>query len=237
MEVSPTENTEPTTRSGFAAQTLGGNFETFVTLLTTQLQHQDPLDPMDSSEFTKQLVSYSQVEQAIQTNQNLEELIQTTSTAATAESFSALVSYLGKDVTMDTNVSGMQDGEAEWHYTLDSDAETVEIIIQDENGKEIYKTTGDKSIGAQNKGDHVFVWDGIDEYGNEAPEGSYAMSVTAKNDKRAAVNSTITVRGRVERAETELGFHSLIVNGAKLPLGSLINVTEPKVTEPAAENS
>ena len=58
-----------------AAQTLSADMDTFLTLLTTQLQYQDPLDPMDASEYTNQLVQYSNVEQAIQTNTKLDNLL------------------------------------------------------------------------------------------------------------------------------------------------------------------
>src|SRR5579884_3869002 len=84
-----------------AMQQLTGNFDTFLQLLTTQLQNQDPLSPMDSTQFTQQLVEFSQVEQQINTNNNLQNLIGLTE----ANAGSTAVSYLGKDVTI-TNGNG-----------------------------------------------------------------------------------------------------------------------------------
>src|SRR5271154_1591718 len=90
----PTTNTSSSTNNS-AMQQLSGNMNTFLTLLTTQLQHQDPLSPMDSTQFTQQLVEYSQVEQQINTNTNLTNLISLQQTNSGA----AAVGYLGKEVT------------------------------------------------------------------------------------------------------------------------------------------
>src|SRR4051812_45000764 len=79
-----------------AAKTLAGNFNTFLTLLTTQLQNQDPLNPMDSNQFTQQLVQFSHVEQQLNTNDNLKTLIDLTKNRGAADS----MSYLGKTVTV-----------------------------------------------------------------------------------------------------------------------------------------
>src|ERR1051326_9398368 len=78
-----------------AQKTLSSNFDTFLTLLTTQLKNQDPLQPMDSNQFTQQLVQFSQVEQQINSNKNLESLISLTKSQTTT----AAVSYLGKTLT------------------------------------------------------------------------------------------------------------------------------------------
>src|SRR5476649_2407617 len=85
-----------TAAASTAQKTLAGNFNTFLTLLTTQLQNQDPLSPMDSNQFTQQLVQFSQVEQQINTNDNLKSLI----TQGTNQTGAYAVSYLGKAVTI-----------------------------------------------------------------------------------------------------------------------------------------
>src|ERR1700744_3656694 len=102
MTVSATDPTAAAAAAGASSSTqsaaqsqLSGNFDTFLTLLTTQLQNQDPLSPMDSTQFTQQLVEYSQVEQQINTNTNLTSLISLQQAGAGAAS----VGYLGKNVT------------------------------------------------------------------------------------------------------------------------------------------
>src|SRR5580692_10651622 len=89
-------NSNGTTSSGDAMNQLSGNFDTFLTLLTTQLKNQDPTSPMDSNEFTQQLVEFSQVEQQIDTNTNLQTLI----TQGQSQSGAYATGYLGKSVSI-----------------------------------------------------------------------------------------------------------------------------------------
>src|SRR5689334_24284869 len=109
MTVTPASST-PTgaTNQPDAMKQLSGNFSTFLTLLTTQLKNQDPTSPMDSNQFTQQLVMYSQVEQQISTNDNLKTLIsQGTSNAAAMTS-----GYLGKKVSVLNGNASLSGGSA-----------------------------------------------------------------------------------------------------------------------------
>jgi len=116
---------------------LAQDFDQFLVLLTTQLQFQDPLDPLDSSQFTEQLVSFTQVEQSITTNKNLEALISQTQTAA----MSNAVGYLGTEVTIETDRSGLRDGVAKWEYGLQTNAEETTISILDSTGQGMPRKT------------------------------------------------------------------------------------------------
>jgi flagellar basal-body rod modification protein FlgD len=211
-----------------SAARLSDNFSTFLSLLTAQLQNQDPLSPMDSNQFTQQLVSYSQVEQAIQTNQNLESLI----SAQTAQSFSNMVGYLGKTVTMDTNATGLKDGSADWTYILGADAEKVTVVVNDSSGNPVFAKMleGD----ALKKGEHTFSWDGVSDSGKQMPDGGYSLSVTAKTGE-SSIDTTTLVKGKVESVETVAGQHWLVVKGIDIPLGTLKKVSENS-EEPASEN-
>src|SRR5690242_8555320 len=106
--------TDPTATQSAAAKTLAGNFDTFLTLLTTQLQNQDPLNPMDSNQFTQQLVEFSQVEQQINTNDNLKTLISLGQSRSAADA----VGYLGKAVTVSNGDAALANGTANWNYQL-----------------------------------------------------------------------------------------------------------------------
>src|SRR6202041_3271697 len=97
-----------------STQQIAGNFDTFLQLLTTQLQNQDPLSPMDTSQFTQQLVEYSQVEQQIDSNTNLQTLI----SQGTSQSAAYATSYLGKTVTVSGGEGSLTNGEAQWTYNL-----------------------------------------------------------------------------------------------------------------------
>jgi len=214
------------TGSAQAGAKLSQNFDTFLTLLTAQLQNQNPLDSMKADQFTQQLVSYSQVEQAIETNQNLETLI----AAQTAQGFSNTVGYLGKTVTLDSNVAGLQDGSASWHYILGSNADEVKIVIKDDSGEEVY--TEDLSGEDLEKGEHVFTWDGVSSDGTDMPDAAYSMTITAKAGD-SAVDTATLVEGKVDSVETVAGQHWLVIKGVDMPLGTLKKVSD----EPASENS
>src|ERR1700674_4361525 len=112
-----TAPTAAATASTQAHQTLSSNYDTFLKLLTAQLKNQDPLSPMDSNQFTQQLVMYSQVEQQISTNDNLSSLIALTKSAAGSNA----VSYLGRTALTQGGDTSLSDGSADWRYTMPSD--------------------------------------------------------------------------------------------------------------------
>ena len=132
MTVAPTgSSTTPgastDTGSNSGLQELSGNFDTFLTLLTTQLQNQDPLSPMDSNQFTQQLVEFSGVEQQINTNQNLQTLINLAQGRSSADA----VSYLGKSVTLSNGKGALINGAATWTYALNDAAKADTLTVSD----------------------------------------------------------------------------------------------------------
>src|SRR5580704_9288521 len=134
MTVTPTTgvNVAPTTSasatSGVPAFT--SNFNTFLTMLTTQLQHQDPLSPLDTSQFTQQLVSFSEVEQQINTNKNLQQLIQIQNT----NQASAATPLVGQTIEYSSATAPLASGQAGFSYTLPSAASSVNLSVKDANG-------------------------------------------------------------------------------------------------------
>lgn len=172
-----------------SSQQLSADMNTFLQLLTTQLQYQDPLDPMDTAEFTNQLVQYSSVEQAIQTNSKLDTLLQLNVSNLGAQA----VSYIGKTVQVLGDVMPLENGKAKAAYTLDKDVESVTITVKDMNGKVVYSETGDTGSGT-----HEFTWDGKDSSGNQLPDGAYQIVVGTKvASGETQANVTTTVFGRV----------------------------------------
>src|SRR5688572_11491577 len=109
---------------------LAENFDTFLSLLTTQLKNQDPLAPMDSTQFTQQLVQMTGVEQQLLTNDLLEKLVSNTGTGV-----STAVSLIGKEVRTDSELAALKGGKAEWDYTLDRAASDVKLEILDSKGR------------------------------------------------------------------------------------------------------
>lgn len=170
-------------------QSLSADMNTFLTLLTTQLKYQDPLDPMDTAEFTNQLVQYSSVEQAIQTNEKLDTLLSMNVANLGAQA----VSYIGKTVQVLGDVMPLEGGKAKAAYTLDKDVKAVTISVKDMNGQIVYSEQGKVTAGT-----HEFTWDGKDSNGNQLEDGAYQVAVSTKvADGETSANVTTTIFGKV----------------------------------------
>ena len=172
-----------------AANKLSADMNTFLTLLTTQLKYQDPLDPMDTAEFTNQLVQYSSVEQAIQTNSKLETLLSLNISNLGAQA----VSYIGKVAQVLGNVMPLEGGHAKATYTLDKNVESAVITVKDLNGKIVYSEQAKITAGT-----HEFEWDGKDADGPQLEDGAYKIEVTTKVGRgETAATVTTTIFGKV----------------------------------------
>jgi flagellar basal-body rod modification protein FlgD len=177
-----------TTSSGVVSQgTLSDNFDTFLTILTAQIQNQDPLEPLDSNQFTQQLVQFSGVEQQIRTNDQLESLLSATRSSMGA----SLAGYLGQTAEIDAAGAGFSGDPLSWRYELGADAAAVKLSVVDASGREIFAATGEKTAGA-----HDFEWDGRDKDGRTVGEGAYFLAVTAAdaNETKLAANVSVVAR-------------------------------------------
>lgn len=204
-------------QAGTAAKSLSENFDTFLQLLTAQLKNQDPLEPMDSSEFTQQLVQYSSVEQGIHTNKNLESLIALQGYGIMGNA----VSYIGREVTAETAEAALVDGQASWTYTLPVAANAVSLTVKDSSGKTIYAGTGPKTAG-----DNTVTWDGKTSSGADAPPGIYTLSVKALDANENELTTSIKAKGRVSSIETVDGEVMLTVGGVRIRLSDVMAVRE-----------
>lgn len=165
---------------------LSDNYDTFLVLLTAQLQNQDPLAPMDSTQFTQQLVQFSQVEQQIRTNEQLEGLVG----QYQAASAGAALSYLGRDAIIEDNATYLAGGEANWAYNMPSAASALEVNVRDSSGRIVYTSTTE----ARGAGEHLFTWDGTTNSGGTAADGVYSLTFTATNAAGATITPTVAVR-------------------------------------------
>jgi flagellar basal-body rod modification protein FlgD len=165
---------------------LAENFDTFLTLLTAQLQNQDPLSPMDSNQFTQQLVQFSQVEQQIKTNEQLETMME----QSRAASAGTALSYLGRTAILDSKVTALKEGSATWSYGLPDAAASLKIEVRNAKGVTVYSTTS----ADRGQGSHLFQWDGKNNQGELQPEGAYQIVVTARDNDDKAITPVITTR-------------------------------------------
>jgi flagellar basal-body rod modification protein FlgD len=188
---------------------LSANFDTFLTLLTTQLKNQDPLSPMDSNQFTQQLVQFSQVEQQINSNKNLESLISLTKSQGAANA----VSYLGKTITLTDGRAALQNGAAHWAYALPSDATSVKLVVTDSKGHAVYAGSGETASGL-----HAFNWDGTGNSGDALPPGVYKLSVTAQAADGTSLSSTVASQGVVSEVDLSGDEPMLMIGPLGVPL-------------------
>lgn len=182
-----------------AGTRIAADFNTFLTLLTAQLQNQDPLDPLDTDKFVSQLVEFSSVEQSIETNRNLEALIGLQSSAQTSNA----LALLGERVVFAGDRAVAANGEASWRYSVPDGASAVALTVIDADGQIVAR-----SAGAIAAGEHDFVWTGgqdgaVYRLGVAAVDRSGA-SLAAAARSVAAVTSVSDVNG-APRLTTALG--------------------------------
>ena len=203
---------------------LAGDFSRFLTLLTTQLQNQDPLNPMNSSEFTNQLVQFSQVEQAINTNQKLDNIVG----LQMANSLSSTLGYVGLDISYTASeFSHAHDQPESITYALDSAATSATATVTDDKGNFVYQTNVDTTSGK-----NTFNWDGKTAFGTTAPDGTYSIRIDALDSAGKPINATTVVSGTVKGIETQNGVPYLLVGERAVALANVINATQPPIQQP-----
>src|SRR5262245_38669793 len=186
-----TATSDTTSTTGVDKSTIAGNFQTFLTLLTTQLKNQNPLDPLDTNQFTQQLVQFAQVEQQLKQNDQLATLI---SIEKAAQSTTALA-FVGATVAVDGQTAALSSGQATWSFSAPKPA-TATITIRNATGQTAYSGTYTVNAGTQD-----FQWDGRDAKGVQWPDGNYTMSITAKDASGQAVSIPTEVVGVVDSVD------------------------------------
>ncbi|MEQ8434310.1 MAG: flagellar hook assembly protein FlgD [Oceanicaulis sp.] len=204
-----------------AGAALTENFDTFLTLLTEQLQNQDPLDPMDSQQFVQQLTQFSSVEQLINSNQSLETLL----ALQTANARMSATDYIGRDVTVSSSDAPLQNGAAEWTYALPRQAATNELMISDSAGR-VVATFQNQETG---QGAHTFTWNGKDQAGNQLPAGIYTMEVVAKDNDGQRLDAPVRVTGRATGVDMSGEDVVVEIGALRVPAGRVIGVRDAGV--------
>ncbi len=199
---------------------LAEDFQQFLTLLTTQLQNQDPLSPMDSTEFTNQLVQFAQVEQQINQNQKLDNLVslQLSSISSVALGYVGLdISYLSAEMNYDgTNPVDIT-------YALASEAVTSKLNVYDEEGVLVY--SGD---APKNTGTNTITWDGKKTNGQPAEAGTYTVKIDALDRENKPIENSTVVTGHVRGIETQNGVVYVLVGDRAVMISNIVNATKPE---------
>ena len=223
---SATSSTAATTASATSSSTasdlasgasnLSTSYQTFLTLLTTQLQNQDPSSPMDPNQFTTELVQMTGVQQQLLSNQLLQQLVN----ASPGSGVSSAVGLIGKQVTATSATANLSGGQASWTYNLPSAASSATVSVTNSTGQVVYTGTA-PSFAA---GADTFSWNGQSNSGVQLPDGTYTLSVAASDASGGAITPTLSVSGAASSVQSVNGTTMITVGSSQVPVSAITNV-------------
>jgi flagellar basal-body rod modification protein FlgD len=192
----------------------------FLQLLVTQLQNQDPLNPADATEFTAQLATFSSLEQL----QNINATLGDVSTSQTILTNSQAVDYIGKQIQAIGDRVYMRDGQADpIEFDVGGEAAGVYVKIYNQYGEYVQ----DLELGAMSAGQHSVQWDGLDQNGRTAPDGTYQYEVAGIDANGNSIAVTSFTTGTVSGVFYKNGIAYLVTADQEVPLGSVVQVLDP----------
>ena len=218
--VPSTSTTTPTSSVASALNNnteIASNFTTFLQLLTTQLQNQDPLSPMDTNQFTQQLVEFASVEQQMKSNDSLTTLV---SLEQAAQSTQALA-LVGATVVVNGSTTQLSNGNANWSLNVTKPA-TATVTIKDVTGQTAYTSTFGVNPGTQN-----FTWDGHGTNGTLWPDGAYTMTATAADASGQSTAISTQIQARVDSVDLTQTPPLLSINGQTYTVNQLQKIVAP----------
>lgn len=190
---------------------IASNFTTFLQLLTTQLKNQNPLDPLDTNQFTQQLVEFAQVEQQMKSNDQLSSLV---SLEKSAQATTALA-YVGATVVVDGSTAQLTNSTANWSLNV-SKPSTATVTIKDSTGQNVYTGTVAVNPGTQN-----FTWNGRGNDGRVWPDGAYTLTATAVDANQQSVAISTEVQAVVDSVDLTQDTPQLSINGQNYTLDKI----------------
>ncbi len=214
MDISTIGSLSSVTSGAVAGGSLGK--EDFLMLLLEQLSHQDPLNPLDSTEFTAQLSQFSSLEELTNINSTLNDVLAFQQSMQNA----SVADLVGKTIKADGNSTYLSD-TAEIHYALSHGASSVEISVYDNSGRLVrIENHGPRAAGEQR-----FSWDGKDNSGNQMPDGSYTFRVEALDVSGEPVHAVTSASGTVTEVVFEDGRTFIVLNGnTKVNLSDITSI-------------
>jgi flagellar basal-body rod modification protein FlgD len=215
VPTSSTSNSSASSANALASQQIAGNFQSFLQLLTTQLQNQNPLDPLDTNQFTQQLVEFAGVQQQLNTNDSLATLVSLQQATQSTEA----LSYVGKTVTVSGNTATMANSEAVWALSVPN-ASTVDVSIASSTGQTVF--TGTYNVSAGNN--QPFEWNGMGNDGTQNPDGNYTLTATAKDSAGNTVGVTTSVGGIVSSVDLTQSPPMLTIGGQTYTLSQIQSI-------------
>jgi flagellar basal-body rod modification protein FlgD len=196
---------------------IAGNFQSFLQLLTTQLQNQNPLSPLDTNQFTQQLVEFAGVQQQINTNDSLATLV---SLQQTAQSTQAL-GFVGKTAVVKGNTAALTNSEATWQLDVPT-ASTVNVSIANSSGQTVFSN----SFAANAGNNQTFNWNGLGSDGTQFPDGNYTLTATAKDSAGNTVAITTQVEGVVSSVDLTQSPPLLSIGGQTFTVNQVQSIVD-----------
>jgi flagellar basal-body rod modification protein FlgD len=216
--VSGAATTSPVAAETAMKQASGMNKDDFLKLFVTQLQNQDPLNPQDGTQFISQLAQLTQVEQAYNTNTNLQNMLNQGGNSMTMAS----VSLIGKQIEAAGSQVRLQAGTPSTiNFNLAGAADQVTVSVLDGAGSVVKTLTG----GAKGAGAGTVAWDGTNNAGTALGSGAYSFSVSAKDASGNTVASTPIIKGRVDGVDMSGATPVLSIGNVKLNLTDVTSVS------------
>jgi flagellar basal-body rod modification protein FlgD len=185
--------------------TIAGNFTTFLQLLTTQLKNQNPLEPLDTNQFTQQLTQFAQVEQQLKTNDQLASIV----TMEKSAQSTLAMSFVGQTIAVDGQTTQLVGGAAKWTFSVPKPA-AAQVTITNSAGQTVYSSAYTMQTGQQ-----VFEWEG----------GAYKMSITAKDASGQSVAIATEVSGTVDSVDLTKTPPVLTVGGQNFTVDQVKRIT------------
>jgi flagellar basal-body rod modification protein FlgD len=213
----PPASSSSSSLSSTSGATLAGNFQSFLTLLTTQLQNQNPLDPLDTNQFTQQLVQFAGVEQQLKTNDSLSTLV---SLQQTAQSTQAL-GFVGKTAAVDGSTAALSKSSATWNLSVPTNS-NVNISITNSTGQTVF--TGNYSVSAGSN--QPFTWGGKGNDGTQWPDGQYKLTATAADSAGNSVAVSTQIEGVVSSVDLTQSPPLLSINGQTYTVSQIKSITQ-----------
>ncbi|GAA0598711.1 flagellar hook assembly protein FlgD [Caenispirillum bisanense] len=196
---------------------IGADLDAFLLMLTTQLQNQDPLSPMESNEFTQQLTSFAQVEQQIGINENLQSMMSLQKSSMNTMA----LGFLGKYAEIEDNVVHMKGDPVKFAYNVSAQSKNVTIELRNKNGQVVKTINGNLAPGA-----HVYTWNGLGDDNTKQPNGDYTVTIKAVDKDDKPVRTWTTVQAKITGVSTDGTEPYLTINGVAVPMREINAVTE-----------
>ena len=211
-----TTSTATSSASKSSSAVESSDFKSFLSLLTAQLKNQDPLAPLEATQFVEQLASFSSVEQQIETNSLLEELL----SSSKSTGLDSATSWIGKEVEASASSVNYAGESLDFAIPSSTDGTATRVVVRNSSNDIVYS----ENIAA---GQSSFSWDGEMSSGDAAPAGEYKLTAEyAKDGVSAGTKSLNAVSRVVEARLTDSGFQLVLENGATIDPDSVTAVRE-----------